>query len=340
MIMDGRIEKMEMRIRIQEKESKKDRDPATARDTDKLEDTEQEQEVEEVEDRQDIEDREQSEVSGAYRDDSIEHYLKEIGEIPLLTTSQEIELARKIEEGDKKAREQMTNANLRLVVSLAKRYVQGSNMTLLDLIQEGNIGLMKAVEKFDYKKGYKFSTYATWWIKQAITRAIADQSRNIRIPVHMKENMNKLARVAKEITLEKGWEATNSEIATRMNKSKEQIEEMKELYRDTISLNAPIGMEEDSTLIDFIVDEGMGKEFEVAEKEMLTEQIDELLVGLSEREQRILRLRFGFVDNRIWTLEEVGKEYNVTRERIRQIEGRALKRLRMKKEVKKLKTYL
>ncbi len=313
---------------MQEKEKRKDGTIGNLKAIDRIEDIEQEKE--------EIEQIEVSGTKGAYSDGSIEHYLKEIGRIPLLTSNQEIELARKIEEGDEKAREQMTNANLRLVVSLAKRYVQGSNMTLLDLIQEGNIGLMKAVEKFDYKKGYKFSTYATWWIKQSITRAIADQSRNIRIPVHMKESMNKLARIAREITLEKGREATSSEIAERMDKSKEQIEEIQELYRDTISLNTPIGSEEDSSLVDFIVDEGMGNQFEIVENRMLTEQIEEILVGLSEREQRILRLRFGFEDNRIWTLEEVGKEYKVTRERIRQIEGRALKRLRMKKEIRKL----
>ena len=273
-------------------------------------------------------------------EDSVRTYLKEIGTIPLLTKEEELDLAIRIEEGEAGARELMASANLRLVVSVAKRYVRGSNMTLLDLIQEGNIGLLKAVEKFDYHKGYKFSTYAMWWIRQAITRAIADQARTIRIPVHMKEQMNRITRLSRKFLAEHGREATAGELARLMGMPAERMEEIIGLYGDTISLDTPIGEEEDSMLMDFVADESMPEQFAVIEHVMLGEQLDELLSALSERERMVIRLRFGFVDGRIWTLEEVGKEYHVTRERIRQIEAKALKRLRMRRECKTLLSYL
>lgn len=252
-------------------------------------------------------------------EDSVRTYLKEIGIFPLLKAEEEMELAKRIENGDQIAKEIMTNGNLRLVVSVAKRYVNGSNMSLLDLIQEGNIGLMKAVEKFDYRKGYKFSTYAMWWIRQAITRAIADQSRTIRIPVHMKEQMNKITRASRKFLVDNGREPSISELSELMNIPKAKMEEIMKLYGDTISLETPIGTEEESVLIDFLQDENMPEQFSSVEQVILGEQLNEILSGLSEREQRIIRLRFGFIDGRIWTLEEVGREYKLTRERIRQI---------------------
>ncbi len=273
-------------------------------------------------------------------EDSVRAYLREISSIPLLEKDEEIKLAKRIALGDESAKELLTNANLRLVVSVAKRYVSAGNMNLLDLIQEGNIGLMKAVEKFDYHKGFKFSTYAIWWIRQAITRAIADQSRIIRIPVHMKDLMNRVSKVSREFTADTGREPSISELAGLMRMSEEKMEEIVKLYQDTVSLDGPIGKEENTFLIDFVADESMKDIFAEVDYMMLGDEIDSILEGLSEREQRIIRLRFGFVDGRVWTLEEVGREYQVTRERIRQIEVKALNRLRMKSETKKLLAYL
>lgn len=278
--------------------------------------------------------------SSEYIDDSVKIYLRQIGKIPLLTGLQEIEIAKRIEKGDENAKQEMANANLRLVVSVAKRFVRGSNMSLLDLIQEGNIGLLKAVDKFDYHKGYKFSTYAMWWIRQAITRAIADQSRMIRIPVHMKEQMHRVNKVSRKFLLENGREATVDELSENMQIPKEHMDEIMKLFRDTISLDTPVGEEEDSMLMNFVADESMPEQFLSAEHVMMREQIDEILAELSEREQRVLRLRFGFLDGRIWTLEEVGNEFHVTRERIRQIEVRAIQRLRVKQKTKNLKSYI
>lgn len=279
-------------------------------------------------------------ADAVYTDDSIRIYLKEIGKIPLLTGEEELEVAKKIEAGDKQAKEIMTNANLRLVVSVAKRYVGGSNMTLLDLIQEGNIGLIKAVNKFDYHKGYKFSTYAMWWIRQAITRAIADQSRTIRIPVHMKEQMRKVTKASRKFLAETGNDPTLSELAEIMEIPEERMADIMKLYGDTVSLDAPVGEEADSQLKDFVADENTSDQFLSVDRALLGEQLDKILSVLTEREQRIIRLRFGFVDDRIWTLEEVGREYQVTRERIRQIETRALRRLRVRRDTKTLRSYL
>lgn len=273
-------------------------------------------------------------------EDSVKVYLKQIGKIPLLTLEEEQEIAKRIENGDMSAKEEMANANLRLVVSVAKRFVGGSNMSLLDLIQEGNMGLLRAIDKFDYHKGYKFSTYAMWWIKQAITRAIADQSRTIRIPVHMKEQMNRVTRVSRQFLSEHGRDATVEELSEIMDIQKEQLEDILKLYEDTISLDTPVGDEEDTMLMNFVADSKVQDQFISAENVMMREQIEEVLSILTEREQRILKLRFGFVDGKIWTLEEVGKDFHVTRERIRQIEARALRRLRMRHEIKKLKVYI
>lgn len=273
-------------------------------------------------------------------DDSVKAYLKEIGSIALLSKEEELELAVRIEEGDELAREKMINANLRLVVTVAKRHVRGSNMGFLDLIQEGNIGLMKAVEKYDYHKGYKFSTYAMWWIRQAVTRAIADQSRTIRIPVHMKEQMGKVTKASRKFLVDTGREPSVEELSEIMGIPEERMREIVKLYGDTISLDTPVGDDEDCMLKDFVADENMPEQFETVEHVMLGDELDKLLSGLTEREQRIIRLRFGFVDGRIWTLEQVGKEYHVTRERIRQIEVKALRRLKHRKDVINLKSYL
>ncbi len=278
--------------------------------------------------------------TSAFIEDSVKVYLKEIGKIPLLTYEEELDLAKRIEAGDTLAREDMANANLRLVVSVAKKYVGGSNMTFLDLIQEGNLGLLKAIDKFDYHKGYKFSTYATWWIRQAVTRAIADQSRTIRIPVHMKEQMNKISRASRTFISAHGRDPSIKEISEIMNITEQRMEEIMQLYGNTISLDTPIGEEDDSMLMDFVADDRMPEQFATVEQNMLGNQIDDMLAQLSDREQRILRLRFGFIDGRIWTLEEVGKEFHVTRERIRQIEARALRCLRMKRDTKNLKSFL
>lgn len=283
---------------------------------------------------------EEFEANDSMLDDSVKLYLKEIGKISLLSFEEEQELAIKIENGDCSAREKMINSNLRLVVSVAKRYVKGSKMGILDLIQEGNTGLIKAVGKFDYRKGYKFSTYAMWWIRQAITRAIADQSRTIRVPVHMKETMNKITKISRRFVIENAREPSVAELAELVKISEERMGEIMKLYADTISLETPIGEEHESTLIDFIADENLPEQFEQTEKLMLRDEITDLLSSLTEREQRVLRLRFGFEDGKIYTLEEVGKEYHVTRERIRQIEGRALRRLRAKNATKLLRTYI
>ena len=273
-------------------------------------------------------------------DDSIKLYLKEIGNIPLLTADEEINIAQRMEQGDKSAIDELTKANLRLVVSVAKRYVGGSGMTFLDLVQEGNIGLMKAVSKFDYHKGYKFSTYAMWWIRQSVTRAIADQSKTIRIPVHLRETMNKIKRYSRDFFLSTGREPTREEIASYVNKPLDRVEEIMLCFHDPVSLETPIGEEEDSFIVDFISDERMPEQFHSIEYIMMRDELNEIISTLSEREQTILRLRYGFLNGRIWTLEEVGKIFHVTRERIRQIEERALRRLKSKRTTKQLKSYI
>lgn len=272
-------------------------------------------------------------------EDPVRMYLKEIGKVPLLTAEEENELARRMEEGDEFARKRLAEANLRLVVSIAKRYV-GRGMLFLDLIQEGNLGLIKAVEKFDYRKGFKFSTYATWWIRQAITRAIADQARTIRIPVHMVETINKLTRVQRQLLQELGREPTPEEISDVMGIPVERVREIQKISQEPVSLETPIGEEEDSHLGDFIQDDNVPVPAEAAAFTLLKEQLVEVLGTLTEREQRVLRLRFGLDDGRARTLEEVGKEFNVTRERIRQIEAKALRKLRHPSRSRKLKDYL
>ncbi|MBQ1311039.1 MAG: RNA polymerase sigma factor RpoD [Blautia sp.] len=276
---------------------------------------------------------------GVSIEDPVRMYLKEIGKVPLLTAEEEIELAKKMEQGDEAAKKKLAEANLRLVVSIAKRYV-GRGMLFLDLIQEGNLGLIKAVEKFDYRKGYKFSTYATWWIRQAITRAIADQARTIRIPVHMVETINKLIRVSRQLLQELGREPTPEEIAEEMEISVERVREIMKISQEPVSLETPIGEEEDSHLGDFIQDDNVPVPADAAAFTLLKEQLDEVLATLTEREQKVLRLRFGLDDGRGRTLEEVGKEFNVTRERIRQIEAKALRKLRHPSRSRKLKDYL
>ena len=272
-------------------------------------------------------------------DDPVRMYLKEIGKIPLLKPHEEVEFARLMSEGDEGSKQKLVEANLRLVVSIAKRYV-GRGMLLLDLIQEGNLGLIKAVEKFDYKKGYKFSTYATWWIRQAITRAIADQARTIRIPVHMVETINKLIRVSRQLLQELGRDPKPEEIAKVMNMSEDKVREIMKIAQDPVSLETPIGEEEDSHLGDFIPDEDAPAPAEAAAYSLLKEQIEEVLNTLNDREQKVLKLRFGLEDGRARTLEEVGKEFDVTRERIRQIEAKALRKLRHPSRSKKLRDYL
>lgn len=271
--------------------------------------------------------------------DPVRMYLKEIGKVPLLSADEEIELAKRMELGDEDAKKRLCEANLRLVVSIAKRYV-GRGMLFLDLIQEGNLGLIKAVDKFDYRKGYKFSTYATWWIRQAITRSIADQARTIRIPVHMVETINKLIRVSRQLLQTYGREPTPEEIAAEMNISVEKVREIQKIAQEPVSLETPIGEEEDSHLGDFIPDDDVPAPAEAAAFSMLKEQLIEVLDTLTEREQKVLKLRFGLEDGRARTLEEVGKEFDVTRERIRQIEAKALRKLRHPSRSKKLKDYL
>ncbi|HNX62829.1 MAG TPA: RNA polymerase sigma factor RpoD [Candidatus Limiplasma sp.] len=276
---------------------------------------------------------------GVSIDDPVRMYLKEIGKVPLLTADEEIEIAKRMEEGDEDAKKKLTEANLRLVVSIAKRYV-GRGMLFLDLIQEGNLGLIKAVDKFDYRKGYKFSTYATWWIRQAITRAIADQARTIRIPVHMVETINKLIRVSRQLLQEYGREPTPDEIAKVMNISESKVREIIKIAQEPVSLETPIGEEEDSHLGDFIPDEDAPAPAEAASFTLMKEQLLDVLDTLTPREEKVLRLRFGLDDGHQRTLEEVGRVFKVTRERIRQIEAKALRKLRHPSRSKKLKDYL
>ena len=276
---------------------------------------------------------------GVSIEDPVRMYLKEIGKVSLLSADEEIELAKRMEKGDEAAKKRLVEANLRLVVSIAKRYV-GRGMLFLDLIQEGNLGLIKAVEKFDYRKGYKFSTYATWWIRQAITRAIADQARTIRIPVHMVETINKLIRVSRQLLQELGREPTPEEIAEEMDMPVDRVREILKISQEPVSLETPIGEEEDSHLGDFIQDDNVPVPADAAAFTLLKEQLVEVLSTLTDREQKVLRLRFGLDDGRARTLEEVGKEFNVTRERIRQIEAKALRKLRHPSRSRKLKDYL
>ncbi|MDR2888251.1 MAG: RNA polymerase sigma factor RpoD [Lachnospiraceae bacterium] len=291
------------------------------------------------EDEVDVESIDLSVPDGISIEDPVRMYLKEIGKVPLLSAEDEIELARKMETGDEESKKRLAEANLRLVVSIAKRYV-GRGMLFLDLIQEGNLGLIKAVEKFDYRKGYKFSTYATWWIRQAITRAIADQARTIRIPVHMVETINKLIRVSRQLLQELGREPTPEEIAEDMGMPVERVREILKISQEPVSLETPIGEEEDSHLGDFIQDDNVPVPADAAAFTLLKEQLVEVLGTLTEREQKVLRLRFGLDDGRARTLEEVGKEFKVTRERIRQIEAKALRKLRHPSRSRKLKDYL
>lgn len=274
-----------------------------------------------------------------FQEDSVKAYLKEIGKIPLLTPEEELLLARRMEEGDEAARERMINSNLRLVIGVARRYVPGSGMSFLDLVQEGNLGLMKAAQRFDYHLGCKFSTYAVWWIRQAVTRAIADQGRTIRIPVHMRETMNKMRRQSGNFLSEEGREPNEEELAALMDLPVEKIREAMGCLGDTVSLETPVG-EEDALLSDFISDNRMPEQYQCAEQGMLREELREVLETLSGREQTVLLLRFGFVDGRTWTLEEVGRLYHVSRERIRQIEGRAIKRLRHWRGMKDMREYI
>ena len=291
------------------------------------------------EDDVDVEQIDLSVPDGVSIEDPVRMYLKEIGKVPLLSAEEEIDLAKRMELGDEEAKKRLAEANLRLVVSIAKRYV-GRGMLFLDLIQEGNLGLIKAVEKFDYRKGYKFSTYATWWIRQAITRAIADQARTIRIPVHMVETINKLIRVSRQLLQELGREPQPEEIAEEMNMQVERVREILKISQEPVSLETPIGEEEDSHLGDFIQDDNVPVPAEAAAFTLLKEQLVEVLGTLTEREQKVLRLRFGLDDGRARTLEEVGKEFNVTRERIRQIEAKALRKLRHPSRSRKLKDFL
>ena len=291
------------------------------------------------EDEVDMEHIDLSVPEGVSIEDPVRMYLKEIGKVPLLNAEREIELAKRMEEGDEEAKKELAEANLRLVVSIAKRYV-GRGMLFLDLIQEGNLGLIKAVEKFAYHKGYKFSTYATWWIRQAITRAIADQARTIRIPVHMVETINKLIRVSRQLLQELGREPLPEEIAKELDMPVERVREILKISQEPVSLETPIGEEEDSHLGDFIQDDNVPVPAEAAAQTLLKEQLDEVLDTLTEREQKVLRLRFGMNDGRARTLEEVGKEFDVTRERIRQIEAKALRKLRHPSRSRKLRDYL
>ena len=291
------------------------------------------------EDEVDMENLDLSIPDGISIEDPVRMYLKEIGKVPLLSAEEEIELAKRMENGDQEAKKRLAEANLRLVVSIAKRYV-GRGMLFLDLIQEGNLGLIKAVEKFDYRKGYKFSPYATWWIRQAITRAIADQARTIRIPVHMVETINKLIRVSRQLLQELGREPTPEEISEEMGMPVDRVREILKISQEPVSLETPIGEEEDSHLGDFIQDDNVPVPADAAAFTLLKEQLEEVLGTLTEREQKVLTLRFGLEDGRARTLEEVGKEFNVTRERIRQIEAKALRKLRHPSRSRKLKDYL
>ena len=299
-------------------------------------------EIEELNEIEEVTEEEMSDVKvdDSYStDDPVRMFLKEIGKVPLLTAEEEVELAIRMSQGDEEAKRRMTEANLRLVVSIAKRHV-GRGMLFLDLIQEGNLGLIKAVEKFDYTKGYKFSTYATWWIRQAITRAIADQARTIRIPVHMVETINKVIRVSRQLLQELGHDPSAEEIAAEMGMPVEKVREILKIAQEPVSLVTPIGEEEDSHLGDFIPDEDASEPSEAASFSLLKEQLMEVLDTLTPREKKVLELRFGIVDGRTRTLEEVGKEFNVTRERIRQIEAKALRKLRHPSRSKKLRDFL
>ncbi len=300
-------------------------------------------ELEELEEIEEVTEEEMNETEAMAdtfsTDDPVRMYLKEIGKVPLLTPEEEQDLARRMAEGDEEAKRRMAEANLRLVVSIAKRYV-GRGMLFLDLIQEGNLGLIKAVEKFDYTKGYKFSTYATWWIRQAITRAIADQARTIRIPVHMVETINKVIRVSRQLLQELGHDPSAEEIAAEMNMPVDKVRDILKIAQEPVSLETPIGEEEDSHLGDFIPDEDASEPSEAASFSLLKEQLMEVLDTLTPREKKVLELRFGIVDGRTRTLEEVGKEFNVTRERIRQIEAKALRKLRHPSRSKKLRDFL
>ncbi|MDO4541990.1 MAG: RNA polymerase sigma factor RpoD [Bacillota bacterium] len=293
--------------------------------------------IEEVE--EEVEETEIVVPDGVFVDDPVKMYLKEIGRVQLLTAEEEVELAKRMENGDEAAKKRLSESNLRLVVSIAKRYV-GRGMLFLDLIQEGNLGLIKAVEKFDYRRGYKFSTYATWWIRQAITRAIADQARTIRIPVHMVETINKLHRVNRQLLQDLGREPTPEEIAAHMDISVERVREIQKIAQEPVSLETPIGEEDDSHLGDFIEDEDAPAPAEMASFVLLKEQLDDVLSTLQPRERKVLQLRFGLDDGRSRTLEEVGQEFGVTRERIRQIEAKALRKLRHPSRSKKLRDYL
>lgn len=306
---------------------------------DDIEDIEPDAEdLEEVEDI-DVNDIDVDNLEGVSIDDPVRMYLREIGKIPLLTYDQELDLAKKVLAGDEAAKQKLAESNLRLVVSIAKKYV-GRGMLFLDLIQEGNMGLIKAVEKFDYTKGYKFSTYATWWIRQAITRAIADQARTIRIPVHMVETINRLIRTSRQLLQQNGREPTPEEIAKEMDISVDRVLEIQKIAQDPVSLETPIGEEDDSHLGDFIQDEDSPSPQDAASYAMLREQLDEVMSTLTPREAKVLRLRFGLDDGKARTLEEVGKEFQVTRERIRQIEAKALRKLRHPSRSKKLKEYM
>jgi len=296
-----------------------------------------ENEVEQYESAEDMEKMLSQE--GLAIDDPVRMYLKEIGKVPLLDAARELELAELMSNGDTRAKAELVESNLRLVVSIAKRYV-GKGMFFLDLIQEGNLGLMKAVEKFDYRKGYKFSTYATWWIRQAITRAIADQARTIRIPVHMVETIHKASRISRQLLQENGRDPTPEEIANVMGMSAEKVREIMKIAQDPVSLETPIGEEEDSHLGDFIPDDASPAPADAASYTLLREQLNEVLKTLTPREENVLKLRFGLEDGRTRTLEEVGKEFNITRERIRQIEAKALRKLRHPSRSKRLKDYL
>ncbi len=298
--------------------------------------------MDEVKEEETVSEKEDDSISvpeGVNIDDPVRMYLKEIGKVPLLTAEEEIDLAQRMGQGDESAKRKLVEANLRLVVSIAKRYV-GRGMLFLDLIQEGNLGLIKAVEKFDYQKGFKFSTYATWWIRQAITRAIADQARTIRIPVHMVETINKLIRVSRQLLQEYGREPLPEEIAAEMGIPEDKVREIMKIAQEPVSLETPIGEEEDSHLGDFIPDDDAPAPAEAAAFTLLKEQLMDVLDTLTSREEKVLRLRFGLDDGRARTLEEVGKEFNVTRERIRQIEAKALRKLRHPSRSKKLKDYL
>lgn len=332
--MDSVFEYLEAKnidvLRISESESDADDDLLLLPDDEISLDEEEEVDMENID---------LSVPEGISIEDPVRMYLKEIGKVPLLSADEEIDLAQRMEVGDEEAKKRLAEANLRLVVSIAKRYV-GRGMLFLDLIQEGNLGLIKAVEKFDYRKGYKFSTYATWWIRQAITRAIADQARTIRIPVHMVETINKLIRVSRQLLQELGREPTPEEIAKEMNMSVDRVREILKISQEPVSLETPIGEEEDSHLGDFIQDDNVPVPADAAAFTMLKEQLEDVLGTLTEREQKVLRLRFGLDDGRARTLEEVGKEFNVTRERIRQIEAKALRKLRHPSRSKKLKDYL